>query len=70
MLHSLSLIAAPRISFNGAAMLHVPFENNKMASTLAGAVIIPGLFIKCKEAERWVKFNGNRKHCGEETEKV
>ena len=45
---------------------NVPFEKNKMASTLAAA----GLSTKCKEAERRVKFKGNRKHSGEETEKV
>ena len=42
---------------------NVPFEKNKMASTLAASVIT-----KCKEAE--VKFKGNRKRCGEETDKV
>ena len=29
-----------------------------------------GLFTKCKEAERRVKFKGNKKSCGEETGKV
>ena len=31
---------------------------------------LAGLFTKCKEAERRVKFKGSRKRCGEETEKV
>ena len=48
---------------------NVPFEKNKMASTLAVSVS-HGLFTKCKKAERRVKFKGNRKRCGEETEKV
>ena len=48
---------------------NVPFEKNKMASTLAASVSLHGLFTKCKEAERRVKFKGNRKRCREETEK-
>ena len=44
---------------------NVPFETNKMASTLAASVIT-----KCKEAEPRVKFKGNRIRCEEETEKV
>ena len=47
---------------------NVSFEKNKMASTLAAS--IHGLFTKCKEVERPVKFKGKRKRCGEETEKV
>ena len=46
------------------------FEKNKMASTLAASVSLHGLFTKCKEAERRVKFKGNRKRCREETEKT
>ena len=49
---------------------NVPFEKNKMASTLAASVITTCLSTKCKEAARRVKFKGNRKHSGEETEKV
>ena len=49
---------------------NVPFEKNKMASTLAVSVTLHGLFTKCKEAERRVKVKGNRKRCGEETENV
>ena len=49
---------------------NVPFEKNKMASTLAVSVITTWSVTKCKEAERRVKFKGNRKRCGEETEKV
>ena len=49
---------------------NVPFEKNKMASTLAASVINTGLFTKCKEVERPVKFKEKRKRCGEETEKV
>ena len=51
---------------------NVPFEKNKMASTLAASVIttIYGPFRKCKEVERPVKIKGKRKRCGEETEKV
>ena len=50
---------------------NVPFEKNKMASTLSISVItIHGLFTKRKEAERRVKVKRNRKRCGEETEKV
>ena len=48
---------------------NVPFEKNKMASTLAASVIIHGLFTKCKEVDRPVKFKGKRKRRGEETEK-
>ena len=49
---------------------NVPFEKNKMALTLAASVITKVLSTKCKEAERRVKFKGNRKRSGEETEKV
>ena len=42
---------------------NVPFEKNKMASTLAASVIT-----KCKEAERRVRFKGNRKRCREAAE--
>ena len=48
---------------------NVLFEKNKMASTLAASVSLHGLFTKCKEAERRVKFKGNRKRCREENEK-
>ena len=40
---------------------NVPFEKNKMASTLAASVINTLSVHKCKEAERPVKFKGNRK---------
>ena len=49
---------------------NVPFEKNKMASTLAASVINTWSFTKCKEVERPVKFKGKRKRFGEETEKV
>ena len=49
---------------------NVPFEKNKMASTLAASVITTWSVHKCKEAERRVKFKGNRKRSGEKTEKV
>ena len=49
---------------------NVPLEKNKLASTLAVSVITTCLFTKFKEAERRVEFKGNRKRCGEETEKV
>ena len=50
---------------------NVPFEKNKMASTLAASVVTSWSVhkIKCKEAERRVKLKGNRKSCREETEK-
>ena len=48
----------------------VPFEKNKMASTLAVYGSLYSVFTNFKEAERQVKFKGNRKRCGEETEKV
>ena len=47
---------------------NVPFEKNKMASTLAASVITTWLIKKCKEAERRVRFKGNRKRCQEEAE--
>ena len=45
---------------------NVPFEKNKMASTLAVSVITTWSVNKMRR----VKFNGKRKRCGEETEKV
>ena len=49
---------------------NVPFEKNKMASTLAASVLTPCSVHKMQEAERRVKFKGNRKRSEEETEKV
>ena len=49
---------------------NVPFEKNKMASTLAASVLTTWSVHKMQEAERWVKFKGNRKRSGEETEKM
>ena len=49
---------------------NVPFEKNKMASMLAASVINTWYVHKMQEAERRVKFKGNRKRSGEETEKV
>ena len=46
-------------------MSNVPFEKNKMASTLAASVITTW----SEEAERRVKFKENRKRYREETEK-
>ena len=58
-------------SLRYAMMSKVPFEKNKMASTLAASVITTWSVLKMqKEAERRVKFKGNRKRSGEETEKV
>ena len=45
---------------------NVPFEENKMASTLAVSVITKWSVHMMQEA----KFKGNRKRCGEGTEKV
>ena len=49
---------------------NVPFEKNKMASTLAVSVITTWSVHKMQGGERRVKFKGNRKRCGEETVKV
>ena len=49
---------------------NVPFEKNKMASTLAASVLTTWSVHKMQEAECRVKFKGNRKRSGEETEKV
>ena len=49
---------------------NVPFEKNKMASTLAASVLTTWSVNKMQEAERRVKFKGKRKRSGEETEKV
>ena len=49
---------------------NVPFEKNKMASTLDASVLTTWSVHKMQEAERRVKFKGNRKRSGEETEKV
>ena len=49
---------------------NVPFEKNKMASTLAASVLTIWSVHKMQEAERRVKLKGNRKRSGEETEKV
>ena len=49
---------------------NVPFEKNKMASTLAASVLTTWSVHKMLEAERRVKFKGNRKRSEEETEKV
>ena len=49
---------------------NVPFEKNKMASTLAASMITTWSVHKCKEGGRRKKFKGNRKRCGEETERV
>ena len=38
-----------------------------MASTLAASVLTTWSVHKMQEAERWVKFKGNRKRSGEET---
>ena len=46
---------------------NIQFEKNKMTSTLAASGSLYGMFTKCKEAERRVKFKGNGKRCGEET---
>ena len=49
---------------------NVPFEKNKMASTLAASVLTTWSVHKMQEAERRVNFKGNRKRSEEETEKV
>ena len=49
---------------------NVPFEKNKMASTLAASVLTTWSVNKMQEAERRAKFKGNRKRSGEETENV
>ena len=49
---------------------NVPFEKNKMASTLAASVINTWPVHKMQGGKRLVKFTGKRKRCGEETEKV
>ena len=49
---------------------NVPFKKNKMALTLAASVLTAWSVHILQEAERRVKFKGNRKRSGEETEKV
>ena len=49
---------------------NVPFEKNKIASTLAASVLTTWSVNKMQETERRLKFKGKRKRSGEETEKV
>ena len=48
---------------------NVPFEKNKMASTLAASVITTWSVHKMQGGECRVNFKENRKRYGEETEK-
>ena len=48
---------------------NVPFEKNKMASALAVSVITTWSVYKMQGGRVPVKVKGNRKRCGEETEK-
>ena len=49
---------------------NVPFERKEDGFSISRYCDHYGLFTKYKETERRVKFKGNGKRCGEETEKV